>query len=88
MPIYEYSCRQCGNEFELLILKSSGVPACPSCQSAELEQLLSGFAVSSQEMRLSNAAASRRKEAASSGVRDQRVAQAETMQKEHADHDE
>ena len=40
MPIFEYKCRGCGNEFEALVRKSD-VPACPSCNSADLERLLS-----------------------------------------------
>ncbi len=47
MPIYEYECRQCGEQFELLVLKTT-VASCPACQSQELEQLISGFAVSSE----------------------------------------
>src|SRR5229473_3349809 len=41
MPLYEYRCRDCGKEFEALILPSfSNVPACPACGSTKLEQLL------------------------------------------------
>jgi putative FmdB family regulatory protein len=47
MPIYEYECRGCGHQFELLVLKGT-VPACPLCQSAELERTISAFAVSSE----------------------------------------
>lgn len=43
MPIYEYQCRACGNQFEYLVLPSTPDAACPSCQSRELEQLLSLF---------------------------------------------
>ncbi len=44
MPIYEYACRSCESEFELLI-RSSTEPACPSCESEDLKKLLSTFAV-------------------------------------------
>jgi putative FmdB family regulatory protein len=40
MPIYEYSCESCGNEFETLVLGKE-VPECPSCQGRDLERLLS-----------------------------------------------
>ena len=40
MPIFEYKCRGCANEFEALVRKSD-VPACPSCSSTDLERLLS-----------------------------------------------
>jgi putative FmdB family regulatory protein len=81
MPIYEYECRQCGQQFELLVLGST-VAACPSCQSRELEQLISGFAVSSEASRQSNLKAARRKFATSSDYRDKQVAEAEEI-KEH-----
>ncbi len=45
MPIYEYACHGCGDEFEML-LRSSTVPACPKCQSKDLEKMLSVFAPS------------------------------------------
>ena len=82
MPIYEYECRQCGHQFELLVLKGT-VAACPSCQSPELEQLLSGFAVSSESIRQSNLQAARRLHTASSNYRDQKIAEAEEI-KEHS----
>ncbi len=43
MPIHEYACRACGNEFETLV-RSSETPVCPKCESAELEKKLSVFA--------------------------------------------
>ena len=40
LPIYEYSCGNCGKRFELLVLK--GVePTCPSCGGTDLERLIS-----------------------------------------------
>ncbi len=44
MPLFEYICRKCGNRFEALVLGSTR-PVCPSCQSPELEQELSTFAM-------------------------------------------
>jgi len=43
MPIYEYACSKCGNEFEMLV-RSSTAPGCPNCHSIELEKKLSVFA--------------------------------------------
>ena len=40
MPIFEYSCRACAHQFELLVLKST-VVACPECKSADLERQFS-----------------------------------------------
>jgi len=37
MPLYAYSCQDCNSEFELLV-RSSDVPACPSCGSQKLQQ--------------------------------------------------
>ena len=82
MPIYDYKCRHCEQQFELLVLRST-VAACPSCQSQELEQLLSGFAVSSESTRQSNLQAARRNFATSANYRDQKVAEAEEI-REHA----
>ena len=60
MPIYEYECRQCGEQFEALVLKAA-VASCPACESRDLEQQISGFAVSSESSRQANLQAARRK---------------------------
>ena len=82
MPIYEYECRHCGHQFELLMIGST-VAACPSCESRELEQLISGFAVSSEGITKANVQAARRKLATSSNYRDQKIAEAEEI-REHS----
>jgi putative FmdB family regulatory protein len=46
MPLFEYACRACGQQFEYLT-REGQTPACPSCKGAELEKKLSVFAVSS-----------------------------------------
>jgi len=46
MPIYEFHCKSCGEEFEELVLKRDDTSdvQCPSCESADVERLQSGFA--------------------------------------------
>ena len=51
MPIFEYRCGDCGNEFELLVLKTSGPPRCPECGKQKLEKLLSLPSVRSDHTR-------------------------------------
>jgi putative FmdB family regulatory protein len=40
MPIYAFSCRSCGTEFQTLV-RSDDTPECPACDSVELERQLS-----------------------------------------------
>ena len=40
MPIYEYTCRYCGSQFELLI-RGGEVPACPNCAGSDVVKELS-----------------------------------------------
>jgi putative FmdB family regulatory protein len=44
MPIFEFVCKECDQEFEELV-QGAGQPRCPSCNSEKLEKKLSGFAV-------------------------------------------
>ena len=45
MPIFEYRCLDCENEFERIVLRSSEEAECPSCHGMHAEKLLSAFAV-------------------------------------------
>ncbi len=46
MPIYEYVCQNCGNDFEKVTsFSNTSVPACPSCQSTSVERQLSTPAI-------------------------------------------
>ena len=45
MPLFEYECRGCGKHFEYLT-REGQTPQCPSCHGADLQKLLSVFAVS------------------------------------------
>jgi putative FmdB family regulatory protein len=40
VPIFEYTCHECGREVELLI-RGSEQPHCPHCGGERLEKLLS-----------------------------------------------
>jgi putative FmdB family regulatory protein len=62
MPIFEYRCKQCRHEFEALVLPQNPTPACPECHSADLDKLLSGFAMSSDGIRQANALKSRQQQ--------------------------
>lgn len=55
MPMYEYHCPQCNNEFELLV-RSDTVPACPQCGSTLLEKVVSRIAPAGkiEAIRMSN----------------------------------
>ncbi len=46
MPLYEYQCRTCGTNFEMLrrIQDSDRDVQCPECDSDEVQQVLSTFA--------------------------------------------
>jgi len=46
MPIYEYRCRNCGIDFEMLVRDGRAV-ACPHCGSSSVDKLLSVPFVSS-----------------------------------------
>ncbi|MDQ7032143.1 MAG: zinc ribbon domain-containing protein [Desulfonauticus sp.] len=41
MPIYEFCCKKCGEEFEELVLKDDTSIVCPHCHSKEVEKLMS-----------------------------------------------
>jgi len=49
MPIYEYRCKECGDNFSRLQRIGSGNDGvkCPKCESASVERLLSSFASTS-----------------------------------------
>ncbi len=45
MPIFDYTCADCGKTSELLVRSSRETPACPHCGSAKLEKQLPMVAV-------------------------------------------
>ena len=50
MPIYEYKCLACNNQFEKIV-KLNETPNRPSCDSAELEKKFSMAGVSTSRTR-------------------------------------
>lgn len=67
-------------------MRVSEKPACPSCESADLEQLLSLFAVSSEGTRQSSLASARRQMKTSKDTRDKQVAEREEIQHHMREH--
>ncbi len=43
MPIYEYQCDKCGEQFETLVFRSDDSVSCPKCQSESVQRVLSVF---------------------------------------------
>jgi putative FmdB family regulatory protein len=48
MPIYEYTCSQCGKDFEKLVYGSQSVE-CPACSSEKVVKKLSLFGMAGVE---------------------------------------
>jgi putative FmdB family regulatory protein len=44
MPIYEYMCKDCGEEFEELIIGSQKTVKCRKCGSVNTDKKMSSFA--------------------------------------------
>jgi putative FmdB family regulatory protein len=43
MPLYEYACKACAHQFEVLV-RNGDRPECPACRGNELERRFSVFA--------------------------------------------
>ena len=76
MPIFEFRCQQCDEQFESLVLHSSTPARCPACDSDHLEKLISLPVVSSDHTRKRARQSAR---AHASGIR---------REKQHEDHKE
>jgi len=62
MPLFDFKCRSCGNEFEALV-RADRAAVC-ACGSGDLDRITSGFAVSSSAIRKSHLETVRKKGAA------------------------
>jgi putative FmdB family regulatory protein len=51
MPIFEYRCPSCSSKFEKIVYGQELTPACPKCGEAQVEKLLSSFAVHAEHAR-------------------------------------
>jgi putative FmdB family regulatory protein len=85
MPVYEFKCRSCETEFELLVRRTDR-PACPECHGEDLERLLSVFAVNSAERSRASLDAARKKYQQSKGRQDRLRHQVEEI-REHVQED-
>ncbi len=45
MPIYEYACGKCRDEFEVFVRKASQKIACPACGSKKVKRRFSTFGI-------------------------------------------
>ena len=50
MPIFDYTCRKCANQFEKMV-RQGQTASCPSCAAEDLEQLFSVPGISTQKSR-------------------------------------
>ena len=85
MPVYEFRCRTCETEFEVLV-RGNVAPVCPSCGGSDLERLLSNFAVSSAERSQASLAAAQKRYRQSRDLKDKARHQADEM-REHVQED-
>jgi putative FmdB family regulatory protein len=83
MPLYDFRCRACGIEFEVLVRAGSAAPECPECHADDLERLLSTFAVSSETTQRAAIRDSKKRQLR---TRRDEIAAEETYRKEHEGH--
>lgn len=41
MPIYEYQCKKCDNDFEYLVFKTDEPVSCPECNNSKVVRKMS-----------------------------------------------
>ena len=81
MPLFDYHCRSCESDFELLI-RGSAVPVCPECGGQDLERLLSLPVVKSETTRSIIKRETRRRDASQAAEREY------TQRQYEANHDD
>jgi putative FmdB family regulatory protein len=84
MPLFDFSCRACRQEFEALV-RPGHPPGCPACGSADLDRKPTVFAVKTSERSQTAAAANRHKHAVA-GAKDTAAREAEALKHKHEDH--
>jgi putative FmdB family regulatory protein len=47
MPMYEYTCQKCEEEFEELVFGNDDDVECPKCNSQKIKRKMSAFAIKS-----------------------------------------
>ena len=69
MPIYEFECHECGDNFETLVSSFSAIDkvTCPVCESGDVHKRLSTFAVKGSQSSTVSATPSRSNAGCSSG---------------------
>jgi len=83
MPLYDFHCTKCEHEFEALVRPQDPAPKCPACASTEIEKLLSGFALHTDDRHQAAVKDSRRRQIKAN--KDKLVAD-EEYRKEHEGH--
>ncbi len=62
MPIFEYACKACNHQFEMLV-RNTTVPKCPECDNVDLEKLFSLPKVKSESTRQLSMKAAKKRDA-------------------------
>jgi putative FmdB family regulatory protein len=84
MPLFDFHCRACRRAFEALV-RAGYPPACPSCNSTDLERQLPAFAVKTPERSKAAAAANRHRYAVQ-GQKDTAARNVEAARHKREDH--
>ena len=48
MPVFEFACENCDQEFEELVLRRDEIIQCPACGSQKAKKLMSRFATTGE----------------------------------------
>ena len=74
MPIYEFICKDCNSKAEILIrnVNLEVSPACPHCNSSNMERIISSFAYHQSEQMRRDSTGSSIRDAKTGGIGDPR----------------